>query len=141
MRRVGIFRHGKPVERTVLTQPAPSGVQTRHPSDCRLQHGPVLAANDGKVIWAEPLGIYGNCIVLDHGYGLQSIYGHLSQITVKEGAMVTRGQEMGRSGSTGLAGGDHLHFSMQVDGVQVNPIEWWDEHWITDHVRSRVKMP
>lgn len=105
-----------------------------------VQHGPVLAANDGKVIWAAPLGIYGNCIVLDHGYGLQSIYGHLSEIAVKEGAMVTRGQEMGRSGSTGLAGGDHLHFSMQVDGVQVNPIEWWDEHWITDHIRSRVKM-
>ena len=105
------------------------------------QHGPVLAANDGKVIWAAMLGIYGNCIVLDHGYGLQSIYGHLSEISVKEGDMVTRGQPMGKSGSTGLAGGDHLHFSMQVDGVQVNPIEWWDDHWINDHVRSRVKTP
>ncbi len=104
------------------------------------QHGPVLAANDGKVIWAAPLGIYGNCIVLDHGFGLQSIYGHLSEITVKEGDMVQRGQQMGKSGSTGLAGGDHLHFSMQVDGVQVNPVEWWDEHWITDHIRSRVKF-
>jgi len=105
-----------------------------------VQHGPVLASNDGKVIWAAPLGIYGNCIVVDHGYGLQSIYGHLSEINVKEGEMVTRGQHMGKSGSTGLAGGDHLHFSMQVDGVQVNPIEWWDEHWINDHVRSRIKM-
>jgi len=106
-----------------------------------VQHGPVLAANDGKVIWAAPLGIYGNCIVLDHGYALQSIYGHLSEITVKEGDKVTRGQQMGKSGSTGLAGGDHLHFSMQVDGVQVNPVEWWDEHWITDHIRKRIKMP
>ena len=105
------------------------------------QHGPVLAANDGKVIWAAPLGIYGNCIVLDHGYGLQSIYGHLSEITVKEGEMVSRGQQMGKSGSTGLAGGDHLHFSMQVDGVQVNPVEWWDDHWINDHIRSRLKGP
>jgi murein DD-endopeptidase MepM/ murein hydrolase activator NlpD len=105
------------------------------------QHGPVLAANDGKVIWAAPLGIYGNCIVLDHGYGLQSIYGHLSEIAVKEGEMVGRGQLMGKSGSTGLAGGDHLHFSMQVDGVQVNPIEWWDDHWINDHIRSRLKIP
>jgi murein DD-endopeptidase MepM/ murein hydrolase activator NlpD len=106
-----------------------------------VQHGPVVAANDGRVVWAALLGIYGNCIVVDHGYGLQSIYGHLSQIAVKEGDTVTRGQEMGRSGSTGLAGGDHLHFSMQVDGVQVNPVEWWDEHWITDHVRKRVQMP
>ena len=105
------------------------------------QHTPVLAANDGKIVWAAPLGIYGNCIVVDHGYGLQSIYGHLSQIEVKEGDMVKRGQEMGKSGSTGLAGGDHLHFSMQVDGVQVNPIEWWDEHWIHDHVFTRVPHP
>jgi murein DD-endopeptidase MepM/ murein hydrolase activator NlpD len=105
------------------------------------QHGPVLAANDGKVIWAAPLGIYGNCIVLDHGLGLQSIYGHLSAITVKEGDMVSRGQQMGKSGSTGLAGGDHLHYSMQVDGVQVNPVEWWDDHWINDHIRSRLKGP
>jgi len=105
------------------------------------QHGPVLAANDGKVIWAAPLGIYGNCIVLDHGLGLQSIYGHLSEITVKEGDMVSRGQQMGKSGSTGLAGGDHLHYSMQVDGVQVNPVEWWDDHWINDHIRSRLKGP
>jgi murein DD-endopeptidase MepM/ murein hydrolase activator NlpD len=105
------------------------------------QHGPVLAANDGKVIWAAPLGIYGNCIVLDHGLGLQSIYGHLSEITVKEGETVNRGQQMGKSGSTGLAGGDHLHYSMQVDGVQVNPVEWWDDHWINDHIRSRLKGP
>ena len=103
------------------------------------QHGPVLASNSGKVVWAAMLGIYGNCIVLDHGYGLQSIYGHLSEIAVKEGDMVERGQLMGKSGSTGLAGGDHLHFSMQVDGVQVNPIEWWDDHWINDHIRSRLK--
>jgi len=102
-------------------------------------HTPVVAANDGKVVWAAPLGIYGNCIVVDHGYTLQSIYGHLSEIAVKEGDMVKRGQVMGKSGSTGLAGGDHLHFSMQVDGVQVNPVEWWDEHWIKDHIWDRLK--
>ena len=102
-------------------------------------HTPVLASNDGKVVWAAPLGIYGNCIVVDHGYSLQSIYGHLSSIAVKEGDMVKRGQEMGKSGSTGLAGGDHLHYSMQVEGVEVNPVEWWDAHWIKDHVQDRLK--
>ncbi|MEO7142147.1 MAG: M23 family metallopeptidase [Bryobacteraceae bacterium] len=102
------------------------------------KHTPVLAANDGKVVWAAPLGIYGNCIVVDHGYGLQSIYGHLSELDVKEGDMMKRGQAMGKSGSTGLALGDHLHFSMQVDGVQVNPLEWWDAHWIKDHVWNRI---
>ncbi|HTB18896.1 MAG TPA: M23 family metallopeptidase [Bryobacteraceae bacterium] len=104
-------------------------------------HTPVVASNDGKVVWAALLGIYGNCIVVDHGYGLQSIYGHLSSIGVKEGDMVKRGQEMGKSGSTGLAGGDHLHYSMQVEGVEVNPVEWWDEHWIKDHVQNRLKPP
>ncbi len=102
-------------------------------------HTPVVASNDGKVVWAAPLGIYGNCIVVDHGYGLQSIYGHLSSIAVKEGDMVKRGEEMGKSGSTGLAGGDHLHYSMQVEGVEVNPVEWWDAHWIKDHVQDRMK--
>src|SRR5581483_10824932 len=99
---------------------------------------PVEAANDGKVLWASDLGIYGNCIVLDHGYGLQSIYGHLSRIDVQVGNMVKKGQKMGLSGSTGLAGGDHLHFSMQVDGVQVNPVEWWDGHWIQDHILGKL---
>jgi hypothetical protein len=101
-------------------------------------HVPVLAANDGKVLFGENLGIYGNCIVVDHGYGVQSIYGHLSSIAVKPGDTVRKGQEMGRSGSTGLALGDHLHFTMQVDGVQVNPVEWWDGHWIQDRIWSKV---
>jgi murein DD-endopeptidase MepM/ murein hydrolase activator NlpD len=101
-------------------------------------HVPVVAANDGRVVWASDLGIYGNCIVLDHGYGLQSIYGHLSRIDVKMGEMVKKGQAMGHSGSTGLAGGDHVHFSMQVDGVQVNPVEWFDAHWIHDRILSKL---
>ena len=101
-------------------------------------HVPVEAANDGKVMWADPLGIYGNCVVVDHGYGLQSIYGHLSEIAVKPGDMVKKGQILGRSGATGLAGGDHLHFSMQVDGVQITPVEWWDEHWIRDRILSKL---
>jgi murein DD-endopeptidase MepM/ murein hydrolase activator NlpD len=102
------------------------------------QHVSVPAANDGRVVWADNLGIYGNCVVVDHGYGLQSIYGHLSEFAVKAGDVVKKGQSIGKSGSTGLAGGDHLHFSMQVDGVQVNPIEWWDEHWLKDRILSKV---
>ena len=104
------------------------------------QHVGVLASNDGRVVWASPLGIYGNCIVVDHGYGLQSIYGHLSEIAVHEGDMVKRGQVMGKSGMTGLAGGDHIHFSMQLDGVQIDPKEWWDAHWIKDHIAKRVEV-
>ena len=103
-----------------------------------VKNTPILAANDGRVVYADRLGIYGNCIVVDHGYGLQTIYGHLSQIQVKPGDMVKKAQKMGLSGATGMAGGDHLHFSMQVDGVQVDPKEWWDEHWIHDRILSKV---
>jgi murein DD-endopeptidase MepM/ murein hydrolase activator NlpD len=105
------------------------------------QHVGVEASNDGRVVWAAPLGIYGNCIVVDHGYGLQTIYGHLSHIDVHEGDMVKRGQVMGQSGMTGMAGGDHIHFAMQLDGVQIDPKEWWDSHWIQDHIARRVELP
>jgi hypothetical protein len=105
------------------------------------QHVGVEASNDGRVVYAAPLGIYGNCIVVDHGYGLQTIYGHMSQIDVHEGDMVKRGQVMGKSGQTGMAGGDHIHFAMQLDGVQIDPKEWWDPHWIQDHIAKRVDLP
>jgi len=105
------------------------------------QHVGVEASNDGQVVYAAPLGIYGNCIVVDHGYGLQTIYGHLSQINVHEGDLVKRGQAMGTSGQTGMAGGDHIHFAMQLDGVQIDPKEWWDTHWIKDHIAKRVDLP
>ena len=105
------------------------------------QHVGVEASNDGKVVYAAPLGIYGNCVVVDHGYGLQTIYGHMSEIAVHVGDAVKRGQVMGKSGMTGMAGGDHIHFSMQLDGVQIDPKEWWDAHWIKDHIAKRVDLP
>lgn len=105
------------------------------------QHVGVEASNDGTVVYAAPLGIYGNCIVVDHGYGLQTIYGHLSRIDVHVGDEVKRGGVMGLSGMTGMAGGDHVHFAMQLDGIQIDPKEWWDPHWIQDHVVRRVDLP
>jgi murein DD-endopeptidase MepM/ murein hydrolase activator NlpD len=100
---------------------------------------PVLAANDGRVMHADYLGIYGNCVILDHGFGVQSLYGHLSSMDVKPGDMVQKGQTLGRSGMTGLAGGDHLHFTMLVDGHPVNSVEWWDSHWIEDRVLRKIR--
>jgi murein DD-endopeptidase MepM/ murein hydrolase activator NlpD len=105
------------------------------------QHVGVEASNDGQIVYAAPLGIYGNCVVVDHGYGLQTIYGHMSEIDVHVGDMVKRGQVMGKSGMTGMAGGDHIHFAMQLDGVQIDPKEWWDPHWIKDHIARRVDLP
>ena len=103
-----------------------------------LEHMPVLAANDGKVVMAEFFGIFGNAVVIDHGCGLQTLYGHMSHLEVRPGDSVKRGQEIGRSGSTGLAGGDHLHFTVLVDGLPVNPTEWWDPHWIHDRIQAKL---
>ena len=104
----------------------------------QTNNSPVKAANSGRVVWAERLGIYGNCVIIDHGYSLQSLYGHMSRIMVKEGDMVQKEQQIGISGATGMAFGDHVHFSMLVDGYQVDPKEWWDEHWIHDRILSKI---
>ncbi len=104
-------------------------------------HADVPAANDGVVVWAEPLGIYGNTVVLDHGLGLFSLYGHLSEITVKKHTAVTKGETLGKTGTTGLAGGDHLHYAMLLDGVFVDPLEWFDKKWIDDHLEAKLAPP
>ena len=99
---------------------------------------PVKAANSGKVIYADRLGLYGNCVIIDHGYSLQSLYGHMSKLLVKVGDMVQKEQQIGISGATGMAFGDHVHFSMMIAGTQVDPKEWWDEHWIHDRILSKI---
>lgn len=104
-----------------------------------VQRAPVLASNAGVVVFADFLGIYGNCVIIDHGLGVQSLYAHLSTTGVKEGDTVTKGQEIGRTGATGLAGGDHLHFTMLLQGTPVNPVEWWDAHWLQDRVDRKIR--
>lgn len=100
---------------------------------------PIVAANRGIVVFADELGIYGNCVIIDHGLGVQSLYGHLSSIEVKAGQTVDKEQQIGRSGMTGMAGGDHLHFTMLVNGKMVNPVEWWDAHWIEDRILRKLR--
>ncbi len=102
-------------------------------------HAPVEASNGGAVTFAGDLGIYGNTVIIDHGQGISSLYSHLSSFQVTEGQKVTRGQIIGSTGSTGWAGGDHLHFSVMVNGVFVNPIEWWDSHWIKDNIDLKLQ--
>jgi murein DD-endopeptidase MepM/ murein hydrolase activator NlpD len=100
---------------------------------------PVTAASSGRVLFAAPLGIYGDCVLVDHGMGVVSLYGHLSRIDVKEGDALERGQTLGRTGRTGFAGGDHLHFAILVGGTYVDPREWWDPRWVRDHVAARLQ--
>ncbi len=100
-----------------------------------VKNAKVVAANSGRVVFAGDLGIYGNTIIIDHGYGLMSLYAHLADFKVKEGDIVRKGQVIGYTDTTGLAFGDHLHFGILVDGYEVTPLEWWDRKWI----RTRIE--
>jgi murein DD-endopeptidase MepM/ murein hydrolase activator NlpD len=99
---------------------------------------PLVASQHGTIVHASDLGIYGNCVVIDHGMGVMSLYGHMSSIGVKVGDQVQKGQQIGRSGMTGLAGGDHLHFTMLVGGQQVTPVDWWSAQWFQDRVLRKI---
>jgi murein DD-endopeptidase MepM/ murein hydrolase activator NlpD len=105
-----------------------------------VAHSPIPAANTGIVIFAEFLGIYGKTVILDHGFGLFSMYSHLSHIGVEVGDQLVKGDILGRTGITGLAGGDHLHFSMLIRDTFVNPVEWWDTNWIQHNVLSKIEQ-
>ena len=102
-------------------------------------NAPVHAANTGTVVYADYLGIFGNCVIVDHGLGLQSLYAHLSSIDVGVGDAVELDQRLGLSGQTGLAGGDHLHYTMLLQGHAVTPVEWWDPNWIEDRISRKLR--
>jgi len=102
------------------------------------KHAGIKAAATGKVVFSDYLGIYGNMVMLDHGQGIFSLYSHLSQINVSPDDMLEKGDILGNSGTSGMAGGDHLHFSVLVNGVFVDPKEWWDQHWIDVTIEGPV---
>jgi murein DD-endopeptidase MepM/ murein hydrolase activator NlpD len=104
-----------------------------------LQQSPVPAANTGKVVLTDFIGIYGNTVLIDHGFGLFSMYSHLNRFNVTVGQMVSKNDIVGYTGSTGMAAGDHLHFSMLVRNTFVNPIEWWDAGWIKNNITDKIK--
>ena len=104
-----------------------------------VAHAPVPAANDGKVVFAEPLGIFGNLVISDHGLGLQSLYSHMSEIHTSVGATVKKDDVIGLTGTTGLAGGDHLHFGILMHGIQVQPLDWFDAKWIKNTITDRLE--
>jgi len=104
-----------------------------------VRHAEVRAANRGKVVFADYLGIYGNTVILDHGLGLFSLYSHLSQIGVVAGDLLEKGEMLGATGTSGMAGGDHLHFSILVNGILVDPLEWWDSHWLDINIISYLQ--
>ncbi len=104
-----------------------------------VAHAPVPAGNSGRILFTGFVGIYGNVILIDHGMGLTTLYAHLSRATVKYGQQVNKGQIIGYTDSTGLAGGDHLHYGTLLSGHPVNPKEWWDGKWLIERIMTVLK--
>jgi len=139
LRMLGSGRAGYADQRTYVYNGRTVDAQTHLGVDiASLAQAEIRAANRGKVVYAGYLGIYGNTVIIDHGQGISSLYSHLSVINTTVAALVEKDQPIGRSGATGMAGGDHLHFSMLVHGIFVNPVEWWDQHWIDVNIKSAL---
>ncbi len=102
-------------------------------------HAPIISSNPATVVFAGFNGIYGNMPILDHGFGLYTLYGHCSSVLVSEGDRVRAGQVIARTGMTGLALGDHLHFGVLVQGVEVWPMDWMKQNWIKSHINGVFK--
>jgi len=105
-----------------------------------VKQAPIESTQAGTVVFAGNLGIYGETVIIDHGLGIFSLYGHMSSIAVAVGEAVARGAKLGRTGITGLAGGDHLHFSIMLHGIHVDPVEWWDDRWLKNQILAKLAL-
>ena len=99
----------------------------------------ISTQNPGRVVFAAYNGLYGNNPIIDHGLGLYTLYGHCSSLSIAEGDEVKPGQVIGKTGMTGYAMGDHLHFGVLVQGIEVRPEEWMDTHWMKINVEDVIK--
>ncbi len=98
----------------------------------------VMATNGGQVTFSGELGVLGKTVVIDHGFGLSTVYGNLSETSAPVGALVAKNQPIGRTGNTGFAVTEGVHFEIRLHGVPVSPNEWWDERWVADHIDNKV---
>jgi murein DD-endopeptidase MepM/ murein hydrolase activator NlpD len=101
--------------------------------------GPITSSNGGNVVFSEANGIYGNLPIIDHGFGLYTLYGHCSDVHVQKGDIAGINQQIAKTGLSGYAMGDHLHFGILVQGVEVRPEEWMDGKWIADNITSVIE--
>lgn len=101
-----------------------------------IKHADIKISNGGKVIFNDFLGIYGNTLIIDHILGLQTLYAHTSKFQVQKDDIVKANQKIAKTGSTGAVFGDHLHFGVLVQGIEVNPIEWMDKSWIKTRITN-----
>jgi len=104
-----------------------------------VKKAPVRTSNEGKVIFKNYLGLYGNTIIIDHGMGLSTLYAHTSSQHVEVGENISKHKKIANTGSTGAVFGDHLHFGVLIQGVEVNPIEWMDNNWIKVRITDVIE--
>ena len=100
---------------------------------------PIKSQNYGKVVFANFNGLYGNNLIISHGLGLYTLYGHCSSFDVGVGDEVHPGEKIANTGKTGYAMGDHLHFGVLVQGVEVRPQEWMDKKWMKLNINDIIK--
>ncbi|MEA2083370.1 MAG: M23 family metallopeptidase [Thermodesulfobacteriota bacterium] len=105
-----------------------------------VRHAEIKAANTGVVIFTDYAGLYGRTVILDHGQGVFSLYSHMSRIDVVPGDAVDLKTVIGLTGNSGMALGDHLHFSMLINGIFVSPLEWWDSHWLKVNILNPLNL-
>jgi len=99
----------------------------------------IISSNPGRVVYSDYNGIYGNMPMIDHGMGLYTLYGHCSNILVQENDEIAAGTPIAQTGVSGLALGDHLHFGVLVQGIEVRPEEWMDKKWIRNNIDNIFK--
>lgn len=126
---LGTFQ--KPYDGRITSYVGPRWGRTHNGIDIIAKEGackgdPAFAAADGVVVRADWYGGYGNCVIIDHGNGIQTLYAHFTKLSVKAGDVVKAGDEVGKIGSTGNSTGPHLHFEVHVDGEIVNPLLFVD---------------
>ena len=103
-----------------------------------VKRAEVQVTNPGKVIFKDYLGIYGDTVIIDHGLGVGTLYAHTSSINVEVNDEVKAGQHIANTGATGAVFGDHLHFGVLVQGIEVNPNEWLDYTWMKTNVTKTI---
>jgi murein DD-endopeptidase MepM/ murein hydrolase activator NlpD len=104
-----------------------------------VRRAPIVSSNDGVVVFAAYNGIYGNMPLIDHGFGLFTLYGHCSSVSVSAGEKVKAGEMIAKTGKSGLALGDHLHFGILVQGIEVLPMDWMKQNWINSHITGVMR--
>ena len=95
--------------------------------------------NSGNVVFSDFNGLYGNMPIIDHGLGLYTLYGHCSSVSVNSGDEVQKNEPIANTGKTGYAMGDHLHFGVLVQGIEVRPAEWMDKTWMKLNIGDVIK--